>query len=297
MRGYVGALAFLLSCGDASSVEAPRGRARIGGDVVSTVDGHPIQLDEVVSLAHSARLDLEEALERRQAEELLALEAYRLGYAERAEPRLRERQRLVQALLDRIAAEVPLDSISDDDVRRRFALRRDELAEPERRTIRHIVVRVDSDADPERWAEAHRLALRLRGEWVTDPDTFSRYRELESIETFRIHAEASEPMTRGNLESVLDEAVFSAPPVPPEGAPIVLNDVYRSSGGWHVIELVRVDPRVLPELEDHVERMRMEIADERRRAALIELTEEIGSRIEVDVDEAVAARALATELP
>ena len=280
------------ACGeDATSREPPEGNAQVGGNVIGTVDGHPIEIDSVVSLARSAELEPREALERRQAEELLALEAYRRGYAERSEPELRARQRLVRSLIDRIAERAPLESISDEDVRARFARRRGELARPERRAIRHIVVRVDADATEERWAEAERLALRLRGEWLTDSSAYTRYREVEALESFPLHAEASALMARGNLESVLEEAVFRA-----EGEGI-LPEAYRSSGGWHVIEVSRIDVPDPPTIDEFVEQMRQEIADERRQQLLFEVAEEAAERFGVQVDEVVAARALERELP
>lgn len=290
MRGWL-LVVVMVGCGErASTHDVPEGHARVGGDVVSTVEGHPIELESVESLALSAQLDPQQALERRQAEELLALEAHRRGYADRDEPKLRERQRMVQALLDRLAERVTLDSISEEDVRARFARRRGELTRPERRAIRHIVVRVDSDADDDRWSEAERLARRIRGEWVTDPSTYSRYRDTETLESFALHVEGSGLMTRGNLESALDEAVFG----PSDTG--ILAEPHRSSGGWHVVEVIRIETAQAPELDDYVVQMREEIANARRQAMLVELVDEAAERFEVQVDEVVAARALALEL-
>lgn len=285
-------LTVIYGCGDSVEHEAPlpRGNAEVGGDVVSTVEGHPIERDSVASLAASARLDASEALARRQAEELLALEAFRRGYGERSIPKLRERQRLVQALLDRIADEEPLDSVSEEEVRTHYARRRADIASPERRAIRHIVIRVERDADEDRWGEAERLAHRVRGEWLTDEGTYERYRGLDVLESFQLQVEGSGLMTTGNIQPVLDAAIFR------QASPGILPEAYRSSGGWHAIELVEIEPSVVPDLEDVFDRMRDELLDERRRNRLFALTEEVAERTEVQFDEVVADRALAREL-
>ncbi len=285
-------LAWLVACGsDATEHEVPEGTAQIGGDIVSTVNGHPIHDDSVLSLARSADLDADEALARRQAEELLALEAYRRGFGSSVDAEQQERERLVQALLDRVNDSVPFESISDDEVSQRFAQQSAALGRPERRKIRQIVVRVDDDADPERWDEAERLALRLRGEWQTDPDAFARYRDVDSLEGFPLQVEASGRITQGNLQSLLDAAVFRQPEVG------LLSEAYRSSGGWHAIEVTEIEPAVAAVLEDHVDRIRDELANERRRDALIQLADDAEQRFEVEIDEVVAARALAMEPP
>lgn len=290
MRTVVAITVALVACGERSpDHHVPEGNARVGGDVISTVEGHPIEIDTVTSLARSAELDPAEALQRRQAEELLALEAFRRGYGERDQPEQRARQQLVRALLDRIAEEVPLESISEEDVRTRFAQRRPELTPPEQRAIRHIVVRVEG-ADGERWSAAEDLARRLRGEWVTDPGAYARYRQAESLESFPLHVEASGSIVRGGLENRLDEAVFRA------SEPGILPDVYRSSGGWHVIELVRIDVPEPPSFDAFADQMRDEIATQRRHAALVARLDEVRERVEVEIDEVVAARALALEL-
>ena len=48
-------LACLVACGgDPTEYEVPEGTAQVGGDIVSTVNGHPIHNDSVLSLARSA---------------------------------------------------------------------------------------------------------------------------------------------------------------------------------------------------------------------------------------------------
>jgi hypothetical protein len=91
-------------CGDRGT-EGPsapmEGESRVGGRVVSTVDGEPITVDDVERVAGATGLPPEAALRRLQRFRLLAREAERRGLRERPAVRAAGRRAAVQALLAR----------------------------------------------------------------------------------------------------------------------------------------------------------------------------------------------------
>ena len=78
-------IAWLVGCGDddgpaAPQTELPAGTDRVGGDILSTVDGVGIARDEVVALMQSGGFTAREARDRLQEEVLLSREAERCCY-------------------------------------------------------------------------------------------------------------------------------------------------------------------------------------------------------------------------
>lgn len=113
-------------CGEDGDEAASReqGSATVGGDVVSTVDGHPITAEEVRHVAVEVDLGPPEALERLQERELLAAEARRLGYAADPDVLRTTKQALVQALLEReVEHAVGPESITDEAIAARYETR------------------------------------------------------------------------------------------------------------------------------------------------------------------------------
>lgn len=116
----------------ARSKHLTAGTAKVGGEVVSTVDGEPIRVRDVERVVRETGLAPEVALRRLQRGLLLAREARRRGYGDRYAVRLAVRKAEVQALLARAVEDaVPPSSISDEEVRRAFDEHRDQLENPD----------------------------------------------------------------------------------------------------------------------------------------------------------------------
>jgi hypothetical protein len=79
--------------------DRPQGGARVGGEVVATVDGVPITLDDVRREAEETGASPPAALRALVDRELLAGEAARLGYGDRRAVRRDVERALVQTLL------------------------------------------------------------------------------------------------------------------------------------------------------------------------------------------------------
>jgi len=117
----------LWGCGDDAAEPGARreqGAATVGGDVLATVDGRPITVDEVRRVVRETELGPRQALLRLEERELLAGEASRAGYADDPEVRRATRQAMVQALLEREVEErVTAESITEEAIRARFETR------------------------------------------------------------------------------------------------------------------------------------------------------------------------------
>jgi hypothetical protein len=156
-RGYLEALGFVLwlsSChgGPSSGAEGPRRRAtEARGDVVSSVDGMAITGAEVERLANAGKLSAQAALQRLQAERLLADEAERRGYGSETETQHVMRQALVQALLTRDVEAVEIPAAEVDAA---YAAGRTRFEKPELRTASHVLAQLPAKASPQQDAEA-----------------------------------------------------------------------------------------------------------------------------------------------
>ncbi|MEM9068790.1 MAG: peptidylprolyl isomerase [Myxococcota bacterium] len=278
-------LACMLACGSAEPPPArEQGAAEVGGTVVSTVDGQPIELAEVERFATAAELSAEDALARLQAELLLAGEATRLGYGDAPEVARAQRRALVQALLARVDEEVP--EVSDDEVRSAFEERWDSLYLPQRRRCDHLLLRV------ERTAEESEIAA-------------ARARMTETLETLR--RDPNQWAAIGAQEGVLAESL----PAVPRSAPLdtafaaalfdaedvgVLPELVQSAFGFHVIALREILPAEDPRFEDHREAIREELMVQRRFRRLTDLVAGLEESIGVDRNEAALGRALELSL-
>ncbi|RZO57970.1 MAG: hypothetical protein EVA89_20500, partial [Sandaracinaceae bacterium] len=90
---------------DPAHAPASVGAAAVGGRVVSTVDGHPITVDQVAAAARAAGVTPEVALRRLQDEALLGpLEASEVGLIRGLELRR----------VDRVGTDAPLDLLCEE---------------------------------------------------------------------------------------------------------------------------------------------------------------------------------------
>ncbi|MCB9620631.1 MAG: peptidyl-prolyl cis-trans isomerase [Sandaracinus sp.] len=275
----VALLLVLLGCGDPSegpSTARTTGDAEVGGEIVATVDGHPIRLADVEAELRAEGGTPREALDATVRRELLALEAARHGYAERREVRRTFRQATVQALLATIEREHPAASISEDALRRAYDEAGTRFEVPERRSSRHLLVRVP-DAGRER--EARRVASAILAELEADPSKLggarqpNRARRLRALGGGRAAAVARD----GSLETGYAEVLFAG------DAPGLRPELARTSFGWHIVEVEAITPATTRTFETVEGELREELLNGARFAALNELMERLHERVTIEV--------------
>ncbi len=275
----------LVGCGD-EPAHGPleQGRAQVGGDVISTVDGHPITVAHVSKLVRETNLSADEALSRLQGELLLARHAQRRGQADVREVRMQTQRAAVQALLAETEAEIPERSIVDEDVRARFEERRGSLDRPERRRADHLLVVVPEGGDA---VGAARVAEAILREWRLDPETPSRYGEGARRDGFAIAFEELPPMARdGSLVEPFETPLFEADEL--GLLPSIVQTVY----GAHAIRVREIVPALPADYDAFAEQLRADLLAERRFAAVAALLERLEQELVVDRDEAAIERAM-----
>lgn len=262
------AMALAAGCGGAGEggeEQARRGSSQVGGVVVSTVNGHPIRLEDIERLARAAGLTPEQALERLQAEELLMAEAERRRVSGAAVELVAERTR-VQALLDRVTADVVA---SDGEIK--AAYERDErFHRPELRASFHVLARAASSAKPEQVEAARAVALKALADMKALDDAALAARYTGAIDGVQVKAEAvpSSPPD-GRLVREYLSALFSL------SAPGVVGEVVRTRFGFHAIRVTEITPRFDAPYDEAAAVLRDEITNEKRAAAVEALLTEL----------------------
>jgi hypothetical protein len=205
-----------IACGNGGPLrlgDAERGSSVVGGTIVSTVDGHAIELAEVQEIVSASDLAPREALLRLQAERLLMAEAERRGYTD-ADVREVAARALVQALLKREAESI---EVTDQEIQRAYDADT-RFHAPERRTSAHVVVLLPKGASAEDEADALGLAKAAITELEAEPAegfVLARFRRLKHP-SLKIKGERLPPLAReGRLVREFEDALFSLP-TPPE---------------------------------------------------------------------------------
>lgn len=282
--GLVAALGLVACAGGESDGAGPRGpRARgadrVGGEVVATVDGHPIRRADVEHAARTAGVPPRVALERLIDETLLTLAAEREAGGRDAEADGAARQALVQALLARSVEAIPVE-IDPAALEEAYDANRGRFDAPERRRSAHVLARVPEgadDADAAAWiAEVHR---ELRE--AADPLAALlavRRRPLEAL-GFEVLVQEIAALGRdAETDAAYLDALFAR-----ESSGLVPAPV-RTSMGWHAILVTGIEPARTTTREEALETLRGEREAEVRYGALARLLAEIAARTTVYVD-------------
>lgn len=238
------------------------GSARVGGAIVSTVNGEPIALTEVEALVRDSHLSPPEALRRLQAERLLMAEAARRGVRGDREVWQVTRQALAQALLDEEAAKV---HVSDSELRAAYEREHARFDYPERRASLHVLAVVET---PEQDKTAYAFIRRVLDEMATsaDPESVWRRYQVKVEPDLRVSAERIPAVDRGApfVKPYLD-ALFGVT------VPGVVGQPVRTRFGWHAIIVTSITPASHKSLEDASAELREEISRAKRQAHTEEL--------------------------
>ncbi|MCA9605852.1 MAG: peptidyl-prolyl cis-trans isomerase [Myxococcales bacterium] len=270
----------LAACGPSEGGSGPslegarvRGSAQVGGEVVATVDGHPITRAEVEAAARAGGVRPTVALRRLEDELILALAAER--HASVPDPSVRRamRQAEVQALLARTveASEAAIDPARLEEA---YAENPGRFVAPEERRSCHVLAVVPPGIE-EPLAEAWIREVVAELEAAPDPvaEALSiRRRRLDQL-PFEVVVQEVVGLTRENAsDQAYVDALFS---LPTEG---VVPHPVRSEQGWHAIVLTRIEPARHTPRADALAILRDEAVARHRAGELEQLEAEIAHR-------------------
>lgn len=276
-----------------SAIAAGRpGDVKVGGRVVSTVQGHPITVSMVERAARVAGVSPAVALRRLQDETLLAAAAEHAGLGNRREVRSATRRAMVQELLAReIEARVTEADVTAEELEALFERDLERWESPERRRSVHALARIPAGAPPdaeraaERWIRELHAAAAASG----DPEAaiLALRRGLPEEAPFDVLVEEVPPLVR---RAAADEAYLAAI-FGPSGPGLVPEPV-RSDLGWHVIAVTEVVPARETTREEALAILREERLAALRAEAFSAWIGELARQSEVVVEHEVVQRFL-----
>lgn len=226
----------------AQEIELARGDAHVGGDVVSTVDGHPITVAEVEQAAREAGVPPRRALRELQDELILARAAERRGFDAATEVERARRQSAVQALLARgVEAEVGPDRIDPATLEAEFEANPGRFDRPERRRSAHLLASVGPDATPSAAAAAEAWIREKHAEIAAAPDPAAAIlairRNPPTDLPFTVSVEEVPGLDRdAGADPAYLAALFSR-----DDAGLVAEPVHTAFG-WHVVAVTGTEP-------------------------------------------------------
>ena len=228
--------------------EVSGGSSRVGGEIVSTVDGYPVRRDEVARRARKEGISLRDALSDLQEEILLGLEAERRGFAASADVRTAmARAAAQQVLVQSVEAEVLPSGIERSAVEEFYNENKERFVSRERRGSLHFLVLLPKGASKKQQAEALAKVqqMRPRLQTVEDFGSFTMQHHQKATAVGRTIAEQVPPMPiDAQADKAYLEALFSLNEVGDVTAPV------RSAFGYHVIRLTSIVPSKSRSVDD-----------------------------------------------
>lgn len=251
----------------------PRGDAP--ADVVSSVDGNPITASEVARLASAGGLTPQAALQRLQAERLLANEAERRGYARQSETQHVERQALVQAML---AHDIEAAQVTQAEIDAAYLAEHKRFEKPELRTATHVLAQLAprASAEQDQAAQAFcRDAIRRLGASADLHDTLEALRaERPAAFAVRVEQLPASPAS-GAFVPEFSAALFSLK------SPGVVPEPVRTEFGWHAIVVTEITPASTTPRAEADATLRAELATRKRSQLLNGLLDGLRQRTRV----------------
>lgn len=256
----------------------PRGRSSAGATlsqgVVANVDGAAITLADVQRLCERGGLTPRAALERLEAEALLAREAERRGFAAVDAVDLVGQQALVQALLE---ADVERVAETADEIDEAYAKSGERFHTPERRVATHVLAVLPKQPTPDTDAAERAFTTDVIQKLKAAADPNSVLETLAQAKApFPIKVEALPAAPReGRFVREFSQAMFSLE------KPGIVPTPVRTQFGWHAIWLREILPEQrVPETVARAELSR-EIALNKRQRRLDALLKQLEQRASV----------------
>lgn len=161
-------------------------------------------------------------------------------------------------------------AVSDEELQNAFKERIDEFSQPERRTVRQMVLSSENAASKayDRIAAGADFATVAKEEAGLEPDTL----EIGTV-------------TRDQMPPELADVAFSI-------AKDTVSKPVQSPLGWHLVEVTAIEPARRPTLDDVREKLRTEIANEKALDVMFDLT----TRLEDALGSGASLEEAATEL-
>jgi hypothetical protein len=273
--------------GGASSGPHEQGTARIGGEVVSTVDGVAITVADVQRIVDATGMQPREALHKLQSEALLIGEAERRGYsASRAASHVKV-QAEVQAFL---AHDIESVRATEEEIRAELVRQKARFEIPEKRQSLHVLALLPKKATPAQDKAAHDFIAEICRAFgtVDDPeivlaDVQARSDKPPGVRVEHLPAVAND----GSFVQPFLDAMFSLPAPGPVPTPV------KTEYGWHAIVLTKIIAPVVTPKQEARAAVTTEIETRKRKVALDALIARLRSDVPV-VTDASGEKALAT---
>ena len=244
-----GGLWLALACGNGELIGKPARElaAHDAHDVVSKVNGSAITAAEVDNLARVGQLSTRAALQRLQAERLLAQEAEERGYAGLPWTQRAARQALVQELLIRDVEPEQPDAAA---LERAYGAQQARFEQPEQRRATHVLAELRADASLQDAQAARAFIEKAIALLKSTSDRAAVLAALRGESTQEMRVLVQElPLARadGSFVPEFSRALFALP------EPGVVPEAVRTQFGYHAIvvtEIVRASSTPKPEALD-----------------------------------------------
>lgn len=256
-----------------SGGEHAQGSAKVGGEVVSTVDGVAITVAEVQALVNASGLSPRAALTRLQSQLLLAGEAERRGYGERPEVRDATRQALVQTLL---SLQVESVQATEAEIAEAYAKQHPRFHPAERRAAVHVLgapanATAAADATARRLAEEAVQAFSASSDWEATSQLFAG----KTAPEVNVVVQRLPEVERGAFVEAFDRALFGAPAVGAVPQPV------KTEYGWHAIYVTKIVPAKDVSLAEATPELRAEIEVAKRQKRFAAMVADLRTEIAV----------------
>lgn len=281
-------------CSDSSTPRRPTHATRAATtDVVSVVNGKPIDKAAVQALMRRSGWTASQALKSLQDELLLADSAGASGYGGADAVRRVRQQLLVQALLERdIERSTRPADISDAEVEQAYRSQSSRFSKKETRLAVHVLARADG-SDTGQSQTARSFVQGVIADLKRSPDiakALAGYQGLQGY-PFKIDVERLPPIDKDSpvLEPFKD-ALFKMK------SPGVFPQPVNTTYGWHAIYLYDIQPASTVPLKEAASTLREEIALRQRKTRLQTLLAGLKKAHSIRVFESVIRDVLRSDL-
>ena len=256
-------------CNGGQLVSMPEPQRQDGAarqDVVSQVNGSQITAAEVEQLARAGQLSTRAALQRLQAERLLAQEAEQRGYAQQSWTARAARQALVQALL---TEDVEVEQPSVEALERAYSTQHARFEQQEQRRCTHVLAALAPDANLQQAQAARVFIEQAIALLTTSSDRSATLAALRS-ESSRAFVVCVEDLPLVHAQAAFVPEFLQALCSVPEAG--VVPDPVRTQFGYHAIVVTEIVPASSTPKAEAFNTLRAELGTtlhEQRVAALI----------------------------
>ncbi len=162
------------------------------------------------------------------------------------------------------------DAVSEADIQALYEERAESMTTPERRELRHILITVPSDADEATIESARVATLNIRERILSGEDFASLASDLSDDPVSASGGGFLGTIERGLLDPSLEQAAFNL-------AAGELSEPVRSRFGYHLIEVITIEPAAVPPLEDVAEKLRTELLSRSGEGIFFDFAERLAS--------------------